>query len=188
MSTKTLFIVFLCGSFLLSSCFQVDTEDAEPVGLGTMPGVLLTGVPEVVDGDTVKIQGENIRLKAIDAPEKRQLCRNAKGEEYPCGIVATEALETKIKDNVISCKEEDRDFYGRVVGTCYLGNLDMNGWMVEKGHALAYRQYSEKYIPEEENACENRRGIWAGEFIPPWERRRGKRLEDGAETQERPCD
>ena len=187
MSSKTVFVLFLCGSFPISSCFQADTEDAESAGLETMPGVL-TGAPEVVDGDTIKIQGENIRLAAIDAPEKRQLCRSAEGGEYPCGIVATEALETKVGNDVVYCEEEDRDFYRRVVGTCYLENLDLNGWMVEQGHALAYRQYSERYIPEEESACENRRGIWAGEFIPPWEWRRGERLENGTGTQERPCD
>lgn len=148
MSNRKVFVLFLCGSFFLSSCFQEDTEDAEPAGLETIQGIL-TGVPEVVDGDTVKLQGENIRFAAIDAPEKRQLCRNAEEGEYPCGIVATEALETKIGDDIISCEEEDSDFYGRVVGTCYLENLDLNGWMVKQGHALAYRQYSERYIPEE---------------------------------------
>ena len=136
------------------------------------------GIPEIVDGDTVKLSGENIRLEGIDAPEKRQNCRNSADEIYACGVSAIDALTALIGDSPISCTKETRDFFDRVVGTCYLGALDLNGWMVREGHALAYRQYSDKYIEEEEEACEEMWGIWAGEFVAPWEWRRGKRLDD----------
>ena len=43
------------------------------------------------------------------------------------------------------------------------------------GLALAYRDYSEKYVPQENAAREARRGIWAMRFVPPWEWRRGER-------------
>lgn len=165
---------------LISACLQVETENPEQ---GT-----ITGIPIVVDGDTLKIQSERIRLSGIDAPETKQLCRNAEGEDYFCGIVATEALESKIGETAVSCEEEGRDFYDRVLGTCYLENLDLNGWMVEQGHALAYREYSERYIQEEEFACEAQRGIWAGEFVPPWEWRRGERLESGSAITSDSCE
>ena len=48
--------------------------------------------------------------------------------------------------------------------------------MVRNGHALAYRKYSSRYLDEEIHAKSNGLGTWAGEFIPPWEWRRGKRL------------
>ncbi len=45
--------------------------------------------------------------------------------------------------------------------------------------ALAYRRYSLDYVDQEADAQAARRGIWAGEFVKPWEWRRGKRLQAG---------
>ncbi len=41
--------------------------------------------------------------------------------------------------------------------------------MVGEGWALAYRDFSEKYVPQENVAREARKGIWAMQFAPPWE-------------------
>ena len=48
--------------------------------------------------------------------------------------------------------------------------------MVGEGWALAYRDYSEKYVPQENAAREAGKGIWAMRFVSPWEWRRGKRI------------
>jgi hypothetical protein len=48
--------------------------------------------------------------------------------------------------------------------------------MVFNGWALAYRKYSTDYVGQEQAAQEARRGIWRGQFVLPWEWRRGKRL------------
>jgi endonuclease YncB( thermonuclease family) len=48
--------------------------------------------------------------------------------------------------------------------------------MVHTGWALAYRRYSKLYVAIEEKAKAAKRGMWRGEFVPPWEWRRGKRL------------
>ncbi len=55
----------------------------------------------------------------------------------------------------------------------------LGAWMVENGWALAYRRYSLDYVDEEANAQAARRGIWAGQFVRPWEWRRGKRFDTG---------
>ncbi len=55
----------------------------------------------------------------------------------------------------------------------------MGEWMVSEGLALAYRRYSLDYVEEEAEAQAARRGTWAGEFVKPWEWRRGKRLDTG---------
>ncbi len=67
------------------------------------------------------------------------------------------------------------DKIGRRAVTCE----DLGEWMVSQGLTLAYRRYSLDYVEEEAEAQAARRGIWAGEFVKPWEWRRGKRLDTG---------
>ena len=137
----------------------------------------ITGTASVIDGDTLEIRGNRIRLHGIDAPESGQNCQ-ANDKNYRCGQHATLALSDKIGSSNITCRGTDSDRYGRVIAICYLGNIDLNAWMVTQGWAIAYRQYSTDYVSNEENAKTANRGIWRGPFVPPSQWRRGTRLND----------
>jgi hypothetical protein len=50
----------------------------------TSPRRLPVGL-QVLDGNSLKVDGENIRLTGIDAPELHQTCRDAQASEWPCG-------------------------------------------------------------------------------------------------------
>jgi endonuclease YncB( thermonuclease family) len=134
----------------------------------------VTGTPSVIDGDTLDIRSARIRLHGIDAPESRQLCQK-NGNSYPCGRQAALALNGLINRRSLRCEERDRDRYGRIVAICFLGDLDLNDWLVRQGHAVAYRRYSEDYVGAENAARAARRGIWDGEFELPWEWRKATR-------------
>ena len=67
-----------------------------------------------------------------------------------------------------------------MIGRCYVQGDDIEAWMVLNGWALAYRRYSTEYVDEELSAREARSGLWRGEFVPPWEWRRGKRIQADA--------
>ena len=139
---------------------------------------IIGGETRVIDGDTLEVKGERVRLEGIDAPEKGQSCRDASGELYPCGQAVIYALHGRIGEgNVVCAIDAARDRYGRALGVCSLGGEDLNAWLVSEGHALAYRRYSLKYVDQEEAARAARRGIWAGDFVAPWDWRRGERLE-----------
>ena len=69
----------------------------------------------------------------------------------------------------VSCDERDVDRYGRIVGRCLVGEVDINEWLVAQGLALAYRRYSLDYVAAEDQAREAGLGMWAGKFKPPWE-------------------
>ena len=143
----------------------------------------ITGPARVIDGDTIEVQGERIRLQGIDAPESRQTClksgiRYMTGQRWKCGLAASMALKDRIAGRDVSCKIEGRGKYGRAIGVCSLDGEDLNAFMVENGWAMAYRRYSKAYVDQEEEAKNEGRGIWSGHFVKPWEWRRGKRLSE----------
>ena len=137
----------------------------------------VAGRAVVIDGDTIDVDGSRIRLYGIDAPESQQTCR-AEGRRWACGEQATHALTDRIGSQTVQCEERDRDSYGRIVAVCQLAGQDLNAWLVAQGWALAYRRFSEAYVTEEAAAEAAGLGIWRGQFVAPWDWRRGVRLEE----------
>ena len=93
-------------------------------------------------------------------------------EPFLGGGAATATLRTLIGSEPVRCEGNTYDRYKRLIATCYSGGIDLNAELVRLGWALAYRKYSEDYIEAEVEAKEAKRGMWAGEFEPPWEWRR----------------
>ena len=150
----------------------------QPQAAEDRPVEIRGSVPRIVDADTLEVAGQKVRLQGIDAPESAQSCRQAGGQRYQCGDHATQALRTRIGPDAVTCTIEGRDRYMRALGICYAADgTDLNGWLVSQGHALAYRRYSTKYVPQEDQAKAAQAGVWAGAFVPPWDWRRGARLD-----------
>ena len=127
----------------------------------------ISGVPSISDGDTIKIFNKRIRFHGIDTPEKSQICiKNSR--EYRCGEEATAALSKKIDGKKVVCQVQEKlDRYKRYIGVCFIGDINLNKWMVKNGYAVAYRRYSKDYIKDEEYAKKNKLGLWSGTFIHP---------------------
>jgi len=128
----------------------------------------IVGKAKVLDGDTIEISGRRIRLFGIDAPENGQTC-TIKRKPFRCDQAATSALADKIGAHMIECEPKDLDIYSRIVSVCFIEGEDINAWMVAKGWALAYRQYSRDYVSQEERASKAKLGMWQGEFELPWD-------------------
>jgi endonuclease YncB( thermonuclease family) len=156
-------LTFLCLFILVISSSFAQTKTIE-------------GITQVVDGDTLKIGKNRIRLHGIDAPEAKQLCRNKTLSDWLCGKAATKALRKKIDNRVVQCFSEKKDRYKRYIAVCSIDGENLNQWLVLNGWAVAYRKYSKDFIRAESIAKSRRTGIWTGEFILPWKWRRGKRL------------
>lgn len=140
------------------------------IAAGLLTGPMLTGPARVVDGDTIRVDGIAVRLSGIDAPELAQLCGGAS-----CGLAARAALRRLTFSKTITCVEETRDRYKRIVARCVADGVDLAAAMTRSGYALAYRQYGSAYVAEERQAQLAQVGMWAGEFEAPWDWRRAKR-------------
>jgi endonuclease YncB( thermonuclease family) len=129
--SSLIFILFLISS---STSFSADVK-------------IIKGIAEVVDGDTIKIDGTRIRLFGIDAPEKDQTCKknyfnhywgktfplNLFYKDYNCGIHSTWELKALLshdwrsfedendylgKKFIITCTYKTRDKWGRPLAIC----------------------------------------------------------------------
>src|SRR5512143_106246 len=83
----------------------------------------VTGPATVIDGDTIVVEGERVRLQGIDAPELHQTC-TAYGQEWPCGQTSAEWLRDRLRGRQVDCIGHARDRYGRLLAVCYLGGED----------------------------------------------------------------
>ncbi len=126
-----------------------------------------SGRARVVDGDSLEIAGHRVRLFGIDAPERSQDCRDARGRTYACGREAQNALGAAIAGQSVSCTPVGES-YNRDVAMCTANGRDLSEAMIRNGHALELRQHSRgRYTAAEQEARNARRGLWAGDFERP---------------------
>ena len=135
----------------------------------------IVGTASVIDGDTLEVRGQRIRLYGVDAPESSQWCTDQSGAAVRCGQQAAMALDSLLNGQTCRCEVVDTDRYGRLVATCYVGQTNVNAWLVRQGWALAYRKYSQDYAAAEQLAQVEGRGIWQYAFKEPWEYRASRR-------------
>jgi endonuclease YncB( thermonuclease family) len=150
----------------VSTAPQAQADEAMPVLDGT--------VLSVTDGDTIKVQLSSgpisVRMYSIDAPEKDQ----------SWGLEARAALASRLDRRQVALEVESQDRYERLVATVFLGEENINAWMVSEGNAWAYRDYLKdpSYCYSEADARSRRLGLWslpANSTYAPWEWRANQR-------------
>lgn len=137
-----------------------------------------TSAVAIVDGDSLRRQGQEIRLHGIDAPELAQTCADHQGREFACGREAKNALRSIVGQREVHCTSMETDRFGRAVSTCAIGKLDIAAEMVRLGWAMAYPD--SPYAAAERDAKRAGRGIWAGRFEKPADYRARMRATRGS--------
>ena len=98
-------------------------------------------IESIYDGDTitctvdcgfgVKLTKQKFRLFGINCPEMR-------GENKIKGKESRDALRAKLADKKILIKtvKDKKGKYGRYLGIIYLGEENINDWIVENGYGV----------------------------------------------------
>jgi len=129
--------------------------------------ILETTNPIVVDGDTIKIGEESIRIIGIDAPD----------DDFPQGKTAARSFLVELLDGrTVKCrprfsaqplaahkiKSQPMQSFGRANMSCSIDDrYDVGRSMVEAGYAVDYSRYSgQAYRSFATSAQSKQRGLW----------------------------
>ena len=130
-------------------------------------------VVRIIDGDTFDliVNGKTnfrIRLKDIDCPEK--------GQDFY--TVCKQALSDYIFNQEVRVIYEKRDRNGRIIGTVFYKQVNVNRIMVQEGYAWHFKKYSSDnlFSEAETQAKKAKRGLWVQpKPIAPWNFRQIRR-------------
>ena len=130
-----------------------------------------------IDGDTLRLGQQLIRLQGIDAPEFEQHCQDEQGRTWLCGREAHAGLAQLIGHSLISCTINGSDRYGRALATCSTDRVgDVGEAMVRAGLAVNFLGW--RYQLAQLQARAHKRGVWRGTFETPQDWRRRRRTAD----------
>lgn len=131
-------------------------------------------VVEVIDGDTVRLSnGKLLRYIGIDTPE----IRIKRGDKFiytpqPFSLQAKEFNQRLVEGKYVRIEfDVDKlDAYGRILGYCFVGNTFVNAELIKAGWAVLYTRppnvkYTDLFVRLQQQARNNRRGIWQDEKI-----------------------
>lgn len=128
-------------------------------------GKQMTGRADAIAGKTLQMQGLQIVLWGIETPALDQTC-SRDGEDYPCGKDSRRYLQDLTSGVDVRC-DILVGGYLRVVGQCFIGDVDVALLMVAGGHAFDRVGPNGPYRTSQNEAKDQKKGIWAGRFERP---------------------
>jgi hypothetical protein len=117
-------LVVIVAVLVLAACYS--TMEVSTTGRpDPTPARRIAGAAHVLDGATIDIAGERIRLRGIDAAEDGQRCGLPGGGTWDCAGAATARLQALTAGSTTTCDPIDRDRFGRIVAVCRMGDIDV---------------------------------------------------------------
>lgn len=163
--------VVACAALLLGRLPSVSGLLASLPSLPALAAKSVEGRASAISGDLLRVDGIVYRLAGIEAPEREQRCGREGGRAWPCGKSAEQALSRLLRGRTIACDVRGSDDAGRPTAVCRDGSTDINAAMVKGGHAFATQGMLAPYGAAEQEARQQKAGIWRGEAERPSEYR-----------------
>ncbi len=160
---------------LAAACFVATILAATTLAAGD-----LRGTPQALDGDTLLLQGERLRLDGVDAPDLEQRCWRG-SRLYDCGAVARTALLDLMAGAEVICRPLGPGPGETTLARCTADGYDLSEGMAYTGWAMTLDLAPPRYRAVEVGAREAGRGLWRGRFVAPWAWRAGERLPEETE-------
>lgn len=132
----------------------------------------VSGHGVALSGSTLRIGKLKLRLLGIEAPVINQTCADKYGHSYNCGQKAKIWLQDWMEDKTVTCNVISKVINNGATGVCFAEGYDIAAVVTNAGWAVAYPKNTDIYVPYEEQANINRRGLWAGKFYKPWDWRK----------------
>jgi len=110
-----------------------------------IPPVKSGQVIKVYDGDTITIATKlpydnsplyrfQVRLRGLDAPE----IKGKNEDEKTQAIVIRDILSNMLLHKVVTLKNTGNDKYGRLLADVYIGELNLNEWLLKERYVVSY--------------------------------------------------
>ncbi len=110
-----------------------------------VPPITQGKVVKVYDGDTITIASTlpypespvyrfQVRLNGLDTPE----IKSKSSTEKMLAVNAREALSNLILHKIVKLENMTTEKYGRLLADVYLGELNVNQWLIDNKFAIAY--------------------------------------------------
>ncbi len=133
-----------------------------------------SGIASVIDGDSIRVGENEVRLFGIDAPEYLQTCFDENRREYFCGKESQVFLLKLANKKEVECFYSSKDHYNRFLAKCFVNKTSINEEILKSGMAVIYNfnESEEKMNNLELEAKKQKLGIWRGAFQIPKEYRK----------------
>jgi len=159
-----------CGA-ILAVCLSLSLGFGRAASGNDAPGTV-----EILDGDTLVVEGQRLDLAGIDAPELNQQCLNG-SRLWRCGLEAALALDQLLSVRKASCQEATADEAAdRDLGHCFGQDQDIALTLLKRGYVVSSADAPSDYRSAESMARRAGLGLWRGEFVNPAAWRQGARL------------
>jgi endonuclease YncB( thermonuclease family) len=137
----------------------------------------LAAEANIIDGDTLIVDGVTYRLDGVEAPQTDQTCLDDKGASWTCGIAARDSLREHVGKRDVRCEDKGADsaYRARRIGVCRVAGetTSINQWLVREGWALNVdRSAKGPFKADRDNASAGGKGLWKGCFVAPENLRR----------------
>ncbi len=139
--------------------------------VSAIPGLsrpISEGSASVISGDSLRLNGQTIRLTGVEAPEIEQTCGGqvrgeARGEgrsepRWKCGEAARTQLREFVRGKQVRCELAS----GGDKGLCRVGTQDIAAELVTRGAVFAQQGLFSSYGRLEQDARNAKRGLWKG--------------------------